>query len=346
MTVPNVSDWQVDWFSKWEAVHDDALAVLPQCPEWPSELLRYLYEASSGVRRRLALVSEGGTPIGLIGLRGRGRRWWEPLAQPFAVPAFPGVGKVELAGALLMKLRVPIAVQWWRMPTKPPSEALPVIHDYRSVPHYIMDLQQDLEAYWRDAGHLNTVRRARKRCRDLTFAVNPVLPDGDGVGWVNAQWGEFWDVGSRTVENRTVVGRYLEPRGKHHSLLLLDGERPVAGHTFVVHGEDIVWLSTYRDKSYDEYGVGTRLMDLAFHWASEQGYRTLDLGTTQAYKERWAPLSDRHWVKFELCGPFQYRLLKAEQRVMGGLKSVRDSLKIRTRIRSVRERISRARRRG
>jgi hypothetical protein len=342
MTVPNVDDWHVDWSSTWEAVHDDAVAVLPRYPEWPNEMLRDLYEASSGVRRKLALVSERGTPIGLIGLRGRGRSWWEPLAQPFAVPAFPLIGKAELAGALLMRLRLPMAVQWWRMPTQPPSDASPLIHDYRSVPHYIIDLQQDFEVHWRAAGHMNTVRRARKRCRDLTFAVNPVLPDGDGVAWVNAKWGEFWDVAAQTVANRTLAGRYLEPRGMHYSLVMLDGDRPVAGHTFVVHGKDVVWLSTYREKSYDDYGVGTRLMDLACHWAREQGFHSLDLGTTQRHKARWAPLSDRQWVKFEVCAAFQYRLLQAQRRVTGGLKSVRDRVKVRTRIRSVRERISSA----
>jgi CelD/BcsL family acetyltransferase involved in cellulose biosynthesis len=87
----------------------------------------------------------------------------------------------------------------------------------------------------------------------------------------------------------------------------------VAGSTLVVHAGDVVGILTHRDKSYEHYSLGTRLMDLSFQWAKQSGFRRYDLGTagpagTLTYKSRWAPISSQRWALLEFCPEFHYRL--------------------------------------
>ena len=308
--------WRLHWFDKWERVLDDALDSLPKHPLWPNELLRILFEAPSPARKRIALVLDRGVPIAMVGLRAQGPDCYIPLAQYF-IPEFLLVGKQELAESVLMRLRIPLMVSWWRMPSEPPSLSR-TVNSVKTAQHYIADLAEDPEVYWRSSGHLNTVHRMRNRCREFTFAVNPP----DGAEWVIKNWAEHWKIGPEEIEDRVVAARYLEGLGKQYSLLLLDGDKVVAGHTFVLHRKDLVWLVTHRDESYDSYGVGTRLMDLAIHWAKQSGFQHFDLGTTQSYKARWAPMSSQWWYLLEIRPEFRSRI----HQLMGYGRSLRGVL--------------------
>lgn len=306
MTWQETLRWRVHWFNKWERVLDDALSSLPEDPQWPTGLRRTLFEVPSPFPKKIALVLDHGAPIAMVGLRVRRRDMYEPLGQYF-IPGFLLAGEQGLAASILMRLQVPLTVSWWRMPWEPPSGR--AVRSSKSAAHYIMDLSEDPEVYWRSSNHFPLVRSIRNRCRKFTFAVN--CPGG--AEWVIRNWVEDWNIGREEIEERLVAARYLETLGKHYSLLLLDGHKVVAGNTLIVHTGDVVGLLTHRDRAYDRYSVGTHLMDLSFSWAKQSGFRRYDLGTadvegTIAYKSRWAPATSQRWALLEICPEFHYRL--------------------------------------
>jgi len=295
--------WRVHWFDKWERVLDDAVDSFPEHPHWPNVLLRILFEVPSPDRKTIALVLDHGVPIAMVGLRIRGD-WYMPLSQYF-IPDFLMVGKQELVGSVLMRLHVPLNVSWWRMLSEPPSSSR-TVHTVRTrtAPHYVVDLTGDPEIHWRSSAHMKALRNIRNRCREFAFAVNPP----GGAEWIIRNWSKHWKIGPEEIEDRIVAARYLEGLEKHYSLLLLDRGKVSAGTTFVVHRRELVALVTHRDESYDHYGTGTRLMDLAIQWAKQSGFQRLDLGTTQSYKGRWAPISSQQWVMLEICPELYYRI--------------------------------------
>ena len=297
--------WCLRWFDKWEPVLDEALTDLPKHPLWPNELLRDMFHWDIGARKKVVLVTERETPIAIVGLRVRGGGIYDPLGQTFVIPHFHLVGKVELTTEILTSLRVPLIVNWWRMPLPPPSPSLPTVRSFQTKPHYILRLEEDPEVYWRSSGQLKTVRNMRNRCKNFKLLVDPV----GGAGWVTRRWGEDWRIALDDVTRRILAAEYLERLGKYHSLLLQDGDKPVAGCTILVHGNDIVGLVNHRDRAYDRYGVGIHLMDLSFQWAKQSGFHSYDIGTTQQYKAGWAPVSNDHqWAMIEMSSEYYFRL--------------------------------------
>ena len=51
-------------------------------------------------------------------------------------------------------------------------------------------------------------------------------------------------------------------------------------------------------------------MDLAFHWAAEAGFATIDLGGRHDYKIRWAPPTGELSL-FDFCPEFLFRAKQA-----------------------------------
>jgi GNAT superfamily N-acetyltransferase len=174
------------------------------------------------------------------------------------------------------------------------------------TPVYQMRCSEDFEEYWRQSGHWNTVQRSRKRCRDFSFAVNKP----GAAEWIIKNWGPTWEQKPIVMQDSILVAKYLETQGLHYSFILHDQDKPVAAHTFMLQGNDLVWAITYRDPAYDSYGVGTRLMDLAFHWAKDAGFKTIDLGGRHDYKIRWAPKASELWL-FNVCPEPIFRVKQA-----------------------------------
>jgi hypothetical protein len=313
MSIKAKNGWIVNWFEKWEKVHDEAMKNIPACSHWPNELLQILFDASIGTHKKIALITQNEVPIAMVVLRAQDRFYYEPIANSFTIPGFLFLGKSELASSVLLSLQLPLRISWWRMSQDPPSETLRVVRKSQSVQHYIMNLNEDFEDYWRSAGHFNTIRRMRKRCQKFTFSVDPNNFKEGCLYWIMNNWGKKWKVPQENLANRILSAKYLELLKLHHCLVLFDGDRPVAGHTFLVHNGDLVWLVTHRDESYEHFGVGTRLMDLSFHWAKEAGFNKIDLGTTQSYKSRWAPISKQNWTKLEVCPEIVYRFFQAKR---------------------------------
>ena len=59
---------------------------------------------------------------------------------------------------------------------------------------------------------------------------------------------------------------------------MLDAGKLIAGNMVLVHRNALVGQYSYRDPDFDWYGVGHRLMDFIFEWASKCGYAEYDLG--------------------------------------------------------------------
>ncbi|MBE7554328.1 MAG: hypothetical protein HS126_25010 [Anaerolineales bacterium] len=145
-------------------------------------------------------------------------------------------------------LGVEVFVTWRRMESPPPPSQL--IRFKETIPVYQISCSDDFEGYWRQSGHWNTVNKCRKRCKDFTFAVNAP----GAAEWIIRNWGPTWERKPVVVNDSILVAKYLENQGRCYSLVLLDQDKLVAGHTFFTHRNDIVWVHTYRDPAYDAQG--------------------------------------------------------------------------------------------
>ena len=296
---------KVTWFDAWHPTLDEALQTLPEMKTCPHELFRLLVEVHGIAQKRTALVTEKGVPVAVIGQRQIGRHRYElvtwvivpdsvfPARQAYIMPALEALG-------------VEIIVGWRRMDSPPPASHLMRSHEI--LPVYQMRFSPDFEEYWRtpSSGHWNTIKKCRKRCQSYKFAVNPP----GAAEWTIRSWGKTWNMEQVLIEDSCLVAQYLEKQGQHFTFLLLDHDKPVAGHTFIPHEDGFVWQVTYRDPAYDSAGVGTRLMDLTFHWAAEAGYKTIDLGGRHDYKMRWAP-PDGELSIFTICPEPLYQAKQA-----------------------------------
>jgi GNAT superfamily N-acetyltransferase len=284
---------EVTWFNGWHPALNEALQSLPENDACPHELFRLLIQTSSSAPKRVALISKRGVPIAVAGLRQIGPLSWEPVTTWI----IPGVVFPARSGYLIPELealKVDLRLAWWRIDS-PPSPGQ-WMRSLKRTPTRGIRCADDLELYWRKSGHLNTVRQCRKRCRDFTLTINAP----GAAEWTIRHWGERWGSHPDGVTDRIVNARYLENRGRYYSFLLLDADKPVVGHGFSLHRRDLVWRATYRDRAYDRIGVGTDLLDLAFHWAAEAGLEKIDLDVASHSKTRWAP-QDGQVLEFVTC---------------------------------------------
>ena len=98
------------------------------------------------------------------------------------------------------------------------------------------------------------------------------------------------------LRDRLVAAQYLEKHNLSHTFVILDAGRLIAGSTVLVHRNALVGQYSYRDPDFDWYGVGHRLMDFIFEWASKCGYAEFDLGGAYPdYKRRWGPQDGEKW---------------------------------------------------
>jgi CelD/BcsL family acetyltransferase involved in cellulose biosynthesis len=82
----------------------------------------------------------------------------------------------------------------------------------------------------------------------------------------------------------------------------------VAGNTNVVHGQDFVCQTSWRDLDYSAHNVGVRLEELTFRWAQQAGYRFYDLGGGHSYKKQWAPVAgERYEFECTTAAGFLFR---------------------------------------
>ena len=129
-------------------------------------------------------------------------------------------------------------------------------------------------------------------------------------------WDETWrvnpDQDSPTLRERILVAEDLEKRGRHYTFAIKDGDKPVAGETLIVIGQDLVSHTCWRDRAYDRHGVGTRLSSEIFYWAAQNGFKNLNWGGWYDYKKRWAPATGSY-TSFDVAPPTAYYYRKVER---------------------------------
>lgn len=313
--------WSVRWFNKWERVLDEALDSLPEHPQWPNILLRIMFETPGSVPKKAALVLDRDTPIALLGLRYRGSSTWEPLPT-YILPGFLMVGKQELTGPVLTKLPTSLQVAWWRMPMEPPSPTLHTVRAFKVLPTHILSVTEDPEVYWRHSHYLDTARRARRKSAHFRFAVNPP----GALRWAIDNWEAKWRGDSASpradLGDRLAADQFLQERGQHFVLALLDGEQLIAAEGCVVDNGDLVSLVTYRRPEYNSYDVGHALAIRIIDWAKQSGFQRYDIGGGDfAFKKRFAPAGGQK-TQLHICPAIRYRLCQ----LMGYGHTVRAAL--------------------
>jgi len=293
-------DIKIISFDHWQPELDEALSCLPEADLFPHELFRTLMMMAEPKKRRILLITKRGVPIGLVGLRNR-RGYWEPVTH-WIVPGvlFPiQEGCLEcILTEVLPSLGIEIQIGWWRWEMPPPLNKY--AWGLSSSPTFQMHLSEDVEEYWRSTRNMKNIRQYRNRCRQFTLEVNK---PGDAEWVLKNNEEKLLPAGLAEIPDlaeKIAVSRYLEDRNLYYTLSLRDGDRRVAGATLIKHGNDAVAHTFYRDHQYNWHGVGTRLVELSFHWAKEMGFRRMDVGGSFEYKHKWAPEEGRKWA-FEIC---------------------------------------------
>ncbi len=284
--------YRVRWFEEWNPALDAALGALPEMDGCSHELFQMLATNPRPAIKRIALVNDGDAPVAVVALRKRTEDW-VPVTH-YIVPGSLLPAREGCLPAVAAVLGVNLRLALWRYPTP-----LPDFEDVRtmeSIPTYKMRCGDDIEGYWRKQQHLNEVKRMRKRCERFQIKVN----HPGALEWVIAKWDEKWREpasGDREdLRDRLVAAQYLEKHNLSHTFVILDAGRLIAGSTVLVHRNALVGQYSYRDPDFDWYGVGHRLMDFIFEWASKCGYAEFDLGGAYPdYKRRWGPQDGEKW---------------------------------------------------
>jgi hypothetical protein len=284
---------------------EEALRKIPESSDWPG-LFEVLLEPR-GTEKRVAIVLDREGLMGVVLLRSTGYSSWEPATQ-WIVPGFLSPVRSGCAQTVLEALHMRLDVGWWRQPEPPPSG--PRIRIYQQKERHQIDCTKDFDAYWKQVGHLNTVRQARRRCKDFLLKVDP---EG-GAEWTIRNCEQKWRSDPRTpeprLEDRVAAAKFLEQLGRHHTLVLFDGDLKIAGATCLIHKGSVVYHNPYRAPEYDHHGVGTHILESLFRWSARSGYRDIDMGTGFKYKERWAPASGEYTYWLTVSPPKKYAALR------------------------------------
>ncbi len=298
---------RVEYFDTWHPVLDDALKTLPEIPTCPHDLFRQIASNPASTEKRLALVSDGGKPVAVAALRRR-QRHWEPVGygvtHDAVMPAKEGYLYPALAA---LKLDVWVVA----------AETFPIHDAVRQTfptPRYAMSTKADFDEYWHGSGLWGIVKYSRRRTRNYRLEVDRA----DAADWTIRRWAERWqgDPSEETIviEDLLTAAKYLFDHGRYHTFRLFDGDRPVAGHNFLVYGRSIVFQTTFFDTAYRKDGVGSRLLDLVFHWARDVGFEKIDLGGGHTYKSDWAPQDGNLW-NYNVCPENLHRMKQATRLV-------------------------------
>ncbi len=268
-----------------------ALQILPEAANCPRDLYQALLEGDGTGQRRVVVVTDRDEPLAVVAMRRRGLSWG--LLTNWIVPGYLFPVKPGRVDQALGAINEPVFVSWWRQPQSPPYGLQ--VRGLKRVSTHGTPLEIDLDAMWRELGLARSLRKARERTQDFELEVNAP----GACEWVIRKWQERWqgpDAGDEPeLLDRIMVARHLEKRGLHFTLTLRHGERVVAGNTNVVHGQDFVCQTSWRDLDYSAHNVGVRLEELTFRWAQQAGYRFYDLGGGHSYKKQWAPVAGERY---------------------------------------------------
>jgi len=301
-------------FDEWQPELDEALQSLPETDIFPHELFRLLMKMSGPKLKRMILVTEGGVPVALAGLKNE-FGYWEPVTQ-WIVPGVLFPAKENYIGRVLAALGVEMKVAWWRWETPPPQTRW--MRNLWSKPSYAMRSSQDFDNYWRNTNAWKYLSVSRTRCRGFELGVN--VPGS--TEWTIKNWETKWrpkGVAEKPdLPDRLLVAQYLEKRGLYYTLSLLDRDKITCAVGCLIHSNDLVVQYMYRGPGYRAQGTPPRLFELTCYWAKEMGLKKIDIGgpleifkkTRIGDKEYFAPEDGKLW-EFDVC-PFFHIFLKKQ----------------------------------
>lgn len=322
-----MSDWQnkvkahVYWSKQWTSDFDAALEVLPESELCPHELYRLLCKNQDPTKIYAIIENESNEPIAVICLRKRiNLDDWVTLTH-YSIPGMLFPVRDNYINICLSVLDRNIRLAWWRMGKF--SGHINNIKSLEVKPTYEIDLTGDYEKYLRALGNLNTVKQARKRCQNFEIGIN-----AHGMTeWVIRNWDRKWRenpcLQRPDLRDKLIVTEYLQRLGKSLTFTLMDSGRPICGHTFLVHRNQLVWQYVYRESQYDKFGIGTYLMDYAAKWALGKGFSGIDLGGDYPEsKRRWGPIKDSK-TSIHICPNNLYKYLCLKHRTKEILAYIR-----------------------
>lgn len=267
---------------------DAALNALPESECCSRELYRLICADQDPLKTFAVVEDKSDGPIGVVGLRRRkALKDWVPLTH-HSIPGMLFPAKEGAIGKVLSVLNRNVWLDWWRMGDF--AEDIDSVRSVEVSPTYEIDCSGSSEEYWHKSHHLRPIKRARKRCEGLEVRINAEHM----TEWVTSKWERKWrdvpEVQRPDLKDKILIADYLQRQGKYFTFTLHDNGKPTAGHTFLLHEKSLVWQYTYRDPEYDEFGPGTYLMDTATKWASESGFKAINLGGGHAeHKNKWGP---------------------------------------------------------
>lgn len=274
----------------------EALRSLPESADFPHELIRMLADQPGGRARKTWIVTEDGTPIAVAPLRRVSALTWEPVTR-YILPDVVIPARRDRLAPALRALGLSLRLAFWRT-----EGALPAgrdVHDITRTPTHRMDCADDFESYWKSTDTWRTLRNSRNKLGHLTVREN--APGASE--WVISRWAAKWGVPEGETRDRLLAASYLEARGRHFSLTLFDGDRPVAGQTCLSHRGDMVAQCIHRE---DENGqLNNRLIHETFLWAREKGFRGIDIGGGHDYKRKFAPVAGER-QELTIAPPWRY----------------------------------------
>lgn len=276
---------RVYWFERWHPSLDDALHELPEGETCSHDLLKLLADNPSPARKRIALVTERDQPIGVVALRRR--NWhWDLVTEGVAPAAFPPVAASREVD-VLSALGLFVWVNEWERPVPQDRN----VHFVQYEPIFRASTRVDFDAYWRDHGNTNSIKKARKRCEALG-SVSLEVDAPDAAVWTVERWEQAWagDSWAETTAAPDIkaAARYLTESRQYHAFRLLIDEKPVAGLNTFVRGNALVMANSGRDPEFDRARPGVLLDELFFRWSANSPYERVDLGGGFDYKARWS----------------------------------------------------------
>lgn len=293
----------------WSEELDQILQDLPEPVGCSRDAYRQLC-LPTPYRKRHLVFREAGETIALVSVRRR-RNYWEPVSYQalpgFIAPARDNDALTRALRAAGIEINISAGLDQ-SVETLGPD----VVYSYDVNS---LDLRADYETHWEQdkRKHLNSVRKARRKCADFEIVV-----DGDDdLEWGLSAWRDMWaDDKEEEVcayQDRLRFWqairderRDVETDIRLHTLSVRDGDRITSCVIFISRGKRLFWQCTSRDFEYNKFGVGTYALDAALQWAREQGFQSADLAGGGGFKAQWAPVSGKRYGAIYRPGPIRF----------------------------------------
>lgn len=286
---------RVEHHSRWNDDLDGVLTTLPPLPDSSAETYRELLRPTDAPKMHLAAY-DGGEPVCLLSLRRRGS-FWEPVTHQCLPGQIAPARSVRDLGRTMraagVEVRVESGLGEW-------SRDLGSRWCYPYDVHQV-DLTSDYRAYWRAKGRRKSIRTAQKRCAHLDVAVDAP----GGLERTLRRWHDTWKHDERAevvaAPDRLNMWSALRDAERPdddwrvHTIELLDGDRAAAGTILLVRDGVASFQCVARDPADERAMVGTRIVEVAVDWASDQQLDTFDLGGGGGYKRWWGPASAQRY---------------------------------------------------